>query len=119
MEPSNAIEKASGIKARIFARSKCGSTGAGKPSGTPPNRVPMVATSRWRNPVRAAETMTAISMAGHVGRSRRRPRMMMSAIPDRPTVTGFTVSIAAHRARSFGRNAAGSVTTSSPSSSLI
>ena len=66
--PRIAMATASGSTARILARSKAGSVGAGRVRGSSPKRLPMVATSRCRRNVSAAVTATAISSPGHFGR---------------------------------------------------
>ncbi len=85
----------------------------------PPNRDPMVATSRWKNQVRIEQAATARSMPGHCGRQRRNPTTSAIVSAAIVAAAGRAVSIDAQSAPSLGKSGAGSFATSSPSSSLI
>ena len=89
--PSNVNEMASGKTAIIFANVTSGMLGKGNVRGIPPNRLPIVSTFRWSNAAAQDARTTAISNPGHVGRKRRRIRIMAIVAVAIATAAGFAV----------------------------
>ncbi len=117
--PSSVKARADGSTFQARPGANTGRTGAGRLPGMPPNRVPMVSTGSLSSAARTEAAMTAISMPGKLGRSRRTAKMRPAEPSPMARAVGFIVQRAPPSTASFGKKAPGSATDSfSPPRSL-
>ncbi len=92
--PRSAMANASGKTCSTRSTETTGSAGAGKPSGMPPNRVPIVSTGSPSTATASAAAATATSIPGAVGRSRLSTTTIAIVASAKARATGLTVPTA-------------------------